>query len=149
MTIRLWTIPRSVGMTIWLWTIPRSARNDKLVLRRRRTSEEARAYTVFAFLDFLVGGVFWEVGGLGGVRPMVLKTVRRSRQSPRIAPSMQASRFLSSWFSSVWRLVSGGVSLVVVFLRLPSGGLREFPEAASPRLAVSGSFESRLRAPSG
>src|SRR5580704_14391850 len=72
-------------------------------------------------------GVFWEVGGLGGVRPLVLKTVRRSRQSPRIAPSMQASRFLSSWFSSVWRLVRGGVLSVVVFLRFPSGGLREFP----------------------
>jgi hypothetical protein len=103
------------------------------------------AYTDFyeSFLAFLVGGDFWEVGGLGGVRPMALKTVRRSRQSPRIAPSIEASRCLSSWLSSVWRLVRGGVLSLVAFLPYSSRGLGEFPDADAPRLAALGSFDSR------
>jgi len=65
-------------------------------------------------LTFLRDATFWEIGGLRGVRPTALKTVRRSRQLPCMAPSIEASIFLISSQCSVWRLVSGGVVSVKV-----------------------------------
>ena len=48
------------------------------------------------FLIFWWMGIFGRLGPRG-VSPMALNTVQRSRQSPRMAPSMEASSFLSSW----------------------------------------------------
>ena len=47
------------------------------------------------FLIFWWMGIFGRLG-LARVSPMALNTVRRSRQSPGMAPSMEASSFLSS-----------------------------------------------------
>src|ERR1700680_4230821 len=60
-------------------------------------------------LTFLRGATWWEAGGLRGVRPTALNTVRRSRQLPCIAPSIEASSFLISSQRSDWRVVRGGV----------------------------------------
>ena len=46
---------------------------------------------------FLLDAGLWQLEGLGGVRPTALNTVRKSRQSPRIAPSIEASSFLISF----------------------------------------------------
>ena len=60
-------------------------------------------------VTFLRGATWWEAGGLGGGRPMALNTVRRSRQLPCMAPSIEASSFLISSQRSDWRVVRGGV----------------------------------------
>jgi hypothetical protein len=66
------------------------------------------------FLIFWWMGIFGRLG-LARVSPMALNTVQRSRQSPRTAPSMEASSFLSSWLSSVSQLVRSGVASVPAF----------------------------------
>ena len=75
----------------------------------------SRLLAMTLFFTFLRDATLWEVGGLRGVRPTALKTVRSLRQLPRMAPSMQASSFLISSQLSVWRLVSGRSGVGVVF----------------------------------
>src|ERR1700676_4418636 len=78
---------------------------ESLVVKRARLG----VVHFYPPVTFLRGATWWEAGGLRGVRPMALNTVRRSRQLPRIAPSIEASSFLTSSQRSDWRVVSGGV----------------------------------------
>ena len=70
-------------------------------------SEDARGY-IFCFVPRALR-CEPEAGGLRAVRPTALNTVRRSRQLPRMAPSIEASSFSISWRRSDWSVVGGGV----------------------------------------
>ena len=72
---------------------------------------------------------------------MALKTVRRSRQLPCIAFSIEASSFLISSQRSDWRLVRGEMFSPQAFSRFVLDDWGELPAAPFSLLAEWGSFD--------